>query len=135
MHTEIYLIVPAKDPNDAVVKVDDFLEDEHFFDYYDILKNGAGTLTEKRAALLERCKDYDWKQLADDYYGTAEELKATGCLSLAGFNYIRAGSLYGQQFNSDAAVFNTDAYDYSIPDEGDTPETDDWYVVPVNFHY
>jgi hypothetical protein len=135
MHTEIYLIVSAKDRDDAVIQAAGFLETEHFFDYYDIWAEGIGTLQEKRAVLLDFQKDYDWKKLADEYYKTAEELKASGSLSMAGFNYIKAGCLYSQRFNSDTAVFNTYDYDYSIPGEDEKPETGDWYAVPVNFHY
>jgi hypothetical protein len=135
MHTEIYLIVSAGDLKDAVTEVNNFLETEHFFDYYDILEKGAGMLQEKRPAVLEYIKDYDWKKLADEYCKTAEELKATGSLSMAGFNYIKAGCLYSQRFCSDTAVFNTYDYDYSIPSEDEKPETGDWYAVPVNFHY
>jgi hypothetical protein len=135
MHTEIYLIVSAGDVKDAVTEVNNFLETEHFFDYYDILEKGAGMLREKRPAVLEYIKDYDWKKLADDYYKTAEELKAADHLDPAGFYYRKAGSLYSQRFNSDAAVFNTYAYDYSIPGEDEKPESGDWYAVPVNFHY
>jgi hypothetical protein len=135
MHTTIYFLTTANDLDDAASRIEGYLETEHFFDYYTVLKAQAGTLEEKRTELLEWQKQYDWKKAADEEYAKAEALKAEGNLSWAGYHYRKAGSLYEQLLIDDAAVYNIDSYDYTIPDENvGEVNSEPWFCIPVDFH-
>jgi Zn-finger domain-containing protein len=135
MHTVIYFIASGNDIDDAVSRIDGYLETENFFDYYTILEKQGGKLEEKRAELLLWQEKYDWKKAADEAYTEAEKLKAQGDLCRAGYYYRKAGSLYEQLLISDAIIYNIDSYDYTIPeDEKGEVNNEYWFCIPVDFH-
>jgi hypothetical protein len=135
MHTQIYFITPASGLDDAISRVEGYLETENFYDYYNVLKNGCGTLESKRSELLEWEKKYDWKKTADGFFAIAEELKGKGNLVTAGYYYRLAGSLYEGLLTSDTAIYNIDSYNYEIPESDNGLVNDEkWFTVPVDFH-
>jgi hypothetical protein len=135
MHITITFITTAADIDDAISKVDGYLETESFYDYYNTLDDEAGTLDAKRAALLELQETYDCRGKADEFYKTAEDLKAKGNLYSAGYYYRKAGALYEGLLTDDVVIYNIDTYNYEIPtDNTGLINGESWFVVPVDFH-
>ncbi|GHU27800.1 hypothetical protein FACS1894172_02800 [Spirochaetia bacterium] len=129
MHVEIYLLTPAEDYADAKSRVEWYLENETFYDHYTVLKEKSDSLEEKRAELIELREKYDCRKLADDYLAMAEEQKVAGNMSMAGYYYRRAGSLYEELLTDATVIYNIDFTDYSIPDD-----THGWFAIAVDFH-
>jgi hypothetical protein len=129
-HTTIYFISKAKNLEQAEKKVMEYLEGEHFFDYFNVLPEESGPLAEKRAGLNAFLDGYDWRTSADDLLSLAEKYKAKGYLSQYGYCLIDAGKLFAQCLAIGMYVFNIDAGDYSIP-----PKDKGWQVIAADFHY
>jgi len=127
-HTKIYFLTKAENSEEAEHKVTDYLETEHFFDYFNVLS--SGTLTEKRSELHEFINGWDWKKAADDFLKLAKKQKAAGNFNRYGYHLINAGSLYAQHLTVDTYVFNIDESNYSIPID----ENGCW-IIAVDFHY
>jgi hypothetical protein len=135
MHVTIYFIASGKDLDDAVNRINSYLETENFYDGYNVLEDEGGTLEEKREKVAEWAAAYDWKKEADGFYSNAEAQKAQGNISMAGYYYRKAGSLYEQLLTDDATIYNIDSYDYSIPnDDKELINGEKWFCVPVDFH-
>jgi len=129
-HTTIYFLTPGEDLLDAESRVAEYLDTEHFFDYYDILSDSSGTLTQKRKDLTDFIKDWDWEKAADKLFEQAAKHKAEGNTSLFGSFLISAGVLYAQCLTIDTYAYNIDSGDYSIPDDDSG-----WWVISADFHY
>ena len=129
-HTTIYFLTPGEDLSDAEGRVTEYLDTEHFFDYFDVLRESSGTLAEKRKELTKFTDGWDWKKAADNFLIQAEKYKADGNLSLFGTFLINAGVLYTQCLTIDTYAYNIDSGDYSIPDEDSG-----WWVIEVDLHY
>jgi hypothetical protein len=135
MHIKITFITKATDIDDATSKVDGYLETENFYDYCNTLNDEVGTLDKKRVALLELQETHDSKKKADEFYATAEELKAKGNLNTAGYYYRKAGALFEELLTDDVVVYNIDSYNYEIPENDDgLVNGERWFAVPVDFH-
>jgi hypothetical protein len=129
-HTTIYFLTKAGDFEEAEKRVTDYLEGEHFFDYYDVLKEKSGPLEEKRTELEAFIQDWDWKEAAGDLMKRADGYKAKGDLGTYGYCLCNAGQLYAQYLNTDTRVYNTDTGDYSVPADGK-----DRWLIAFDFHY
>jgi hypothetical protein len=129
-HTTIYFLTEAEDIEEAQSKVDSYLETEHFFDYYTVLPESSGLLSQKRKELREFIKDWDWKKAADNLLVQAEKHKEAGNTNLFGSFLIDAGTLYAQCLAIDTYVFNIETGDYTVPDDDSG-----WWVIEADFHY
>jgi len=129
-HTTIHFLTETNDFDQAEHRVTEYLENEHFFDCFDILTESSGLLAEKHEVLAKFIEGYDWRKNADDFLKLAEEYKTAGNLNQYGYCLINAGQLYSQSLTIDAYVFNIDTGDYSIP-----AEDKGWWLVAVDFHY
>ena len=129
-HTTIYFLTKASNFKQAEQQVTNFLENENFFDYFNIITAQSGPLEEKRPDLDAFIQEWDWKKTADDFLKMAEQYKASGNLDLYGYHLINAGQLYAQYLSADTYIFNIEESDYSVPSENEN-----WWAIAVDFHY
>ena len=77
----------------------------------------------------------EWQQdpmeAGDSEIKSAEEWleKHPGDVRMKGYFYKKAGELYHQDFCFDTNVFNTEEYNYQVPEE-----VEGWYAVMVDIH-
>ena len=129
-HTTIYFLTKTNNFTQAQQKVTNLLENETFFDYFNIITAQSGPLEEKRPDLDAFIKEWDWKKTADDFLDMAEQYKASENLGLYGHHLTNAGQLYAQYLSADTYIFNIEEADYSVPSENEN-----WWAIAVDFHY
>jgi hypothetical protein len=117
-HTTINFLTIAESLTEAESRVNDYLESEHFFDYFTILPESSGQLDQKLHQIIEFCKGFDWLKTAGGFLEQAEKCKTSGIPRQYGCYLIKAGELlYAGNLTIDTYVYNMDSGNYSIPDE------------------
>jgi hypothetical protein len=129
-HILIHFLTTAEDIEDAISRVETFLEGERgFYASYEVLRKESGALTDMMETICKLRNGPDSITLAERFLADAEARKNEGCFGQAGYYYRRAGLLYEGALTHDIPVYNIESFDYVIP-----CETSGWFCVVVNLY-
>jgi hypothetical protein len=129
-HIIINFLILAEDFEDAIGRVEGFLEGEKgFYDSYEVLRKQSGYLPDMMDVICKLRNGPDSVTLAETCLADAKIQKEAGCFGQAGYDYRRAGLLYEGALTQDMPIYNIDSFDYSVP-----LDTGGWFAIAVNFH-
>jgi len=137
MHKGVMLIVKAEDKVSAEKQANSFMEgfQNQVWDWYEVGGRWEGTLSKSSNVVpLAKCikvvKDWadDMPDRIKEYEQRAKEEKGKD-KGMYGYYLKKQGELIGEDFCFDCNVYNTEDWDYSIPED-----MADYFAVMIDMH-